>query len=139
MSLSFRSTTHPDHVRVVCEGTYSLEAMLGLLERIFAHVADAGREAVLTDVRGLTGPEPAIAERYTIAVHIAELQAAQQPRIRLAAVGNEPFIHPERFGEIVATRHGAVARTFTDEALALDWLLGGDRRASAHTSPDALD
>jgi len=137
MSLSFRSTTHPGYVHVVCEGSYSLDAMLELLDRIFVHVADAGRDAVLTDVRALTVPEPTMADRYTIAVHIAELQAAQRPRIRLAAVGNEPFIHPERFGEIVATRHGAVARTFTDETQALEWLLGspGPRLAGG----EALD
>ena len=34
------------------------------------------------------------------------------------------MIHPERFGEIVATTRGADARVFTDEALALRWLLG---------------
>src|SRR5262245_11807303 len=84
MSLSFRSTTHPGYVHVVCEGSYSLDAMLELLDRIFVHVADAGRDAVLTDVRALTVPEPTMADRYTIAVHIAELQAAQRPRIRLA-------------------------------------------------------
>jgi hypothetical protein len=39
-------------------------------------------------------------------------------------LGHEPMIHPERFGEIVATTRGADARVFTDEALALEWLLG---------------
>ena len=35
------------------------------------------------------------------------------------------MIHPERFGDVVAARRGAVARAFTDEELALEWLLGG--------------
>jgi hypothetical protein len=53
------------------------------------------------------------------------LQAAFVPRIRVALLGHEPLIHPERFGEIVAARRGAVIRTFTDEDGALRWLLGG--------------
>ena len=51
------------------------------------------------------------------------------PRIRLAVLGNEPMVHPERFGEIVATNRGAVMRVFTDEALALEWLLGKNRES----------
>ena len=39
-------------------------------------------------------------------------------------LGHEPMIHPERFGEIVAANRGADARVFTEEALALAWLLG---------------
>ena len=39
------------------------------------------------------------------------------------------MVHPERFGEIVATNRGAVMRVFTDEALALDWLLGKNRES----------
>ena len=39
------------------------------------------------------------------------------------------MVHPERFGEIVATNRGAVMRVFTDEVLALDWLLGKNRES----------
>ena len=139
MSVSFKSETRASYVRVEMSGNYSHAEVLPLCERCFQVAAEAGRDALLVDARGITGREPTMAERYDWAVRIAELQALYEPRIRVALVGNEPLIHPERFGEIVATRHGAVARTFTDDALALDWLLGGDRRASAHTSPDALD
>ena len=52
-----------------------------------------------------------------------------KPRIRFAVLGNEPMVHPERFGEIVATNRGAVMRVFTDEALALEWLLGKNRES----------
>ena len=54
---------------------------------------------------------------------MADAQAATRPRIRMAMLGHEPMIHPERFGEIVAANRGADARVFTEEALALDWLL----------------
>jgi hypothetical protein len=80
------------------------------------------------DARGRPGhhrPRTTIAERYEWAVRVADLQAGFVPRIRVALLGQEPLIHPERFGEIVAARRGAVARTFTDEDGALRWLVGG--------------
>ena len=33
------------------------------------------------------------------------------------------MIHPYRLGEIVAANRGANVRVFTDEQMALDWLL----------------
>ena len=63
-------------------------------------------------------------DRYDFGVHIAEQYLTSDPRVRLAVLGHEPMIHPDRFGELVARNRGADARAFTDEALALDWLLG---------------
>jgi hypothetical protein len=110
-------------------GNYSHAEVLPLCERCFRVAAEAGRDALLVDARGITGREPTMAERYDWAVRIAELQALYEPRIRVALVGNEPLIHPERFGEIVARNRGADARAFTDEAMAIEWLLGKDNDA----------
>jgi hypothetical protein len=43
--------------------------------------------------------------------------------VRLAVLGNEPIIDPNRFGEIVATNRGANVKVFTDDPMALEWLL----------------
>jgi hypothetical protein len=75
-------------------------------------------------VRKITGRLPTVLDRYTFGVHIAENYLNSEPRVQLAVLGNEPMIHPERFGELVARNRGADARAFTDETLALDWLLG---------------
>ena len=127
MSIEFRASTLADHVRIEMSGPFSLDEVLPLCDRCFELAAEAGRDAMLVDARGVTGPEPTMAERYTWAVRIAEAQARRQPRIRVALLGREPLLHPERFGKIVAARHGAIARTFTDEGLALAWLLGAKR------------
>lgn len=127
VSVETRATTLEDHLRIEVSGEFSLEAILPLCEGFFRAAADAQREALLVDVRGVTGREPTMAERYQWAVQLAEIQAAYEPRIRVALLGHEPLIHPERFGEIVATNRGAVARTFIDEGLALEWLLGKRR------------
>ncbi len=123
MSIQFEPRTLPDHLRLECAGTFTLESLIHLYEQGFALAAGAGRDAVLIDARKVTGPVPTLAERYAGAVRVAELQAKQTPRIRLAVLGHEPMIHRERFGEIVATNRGAVARAFTDESAALEWLL----------------
>ncbi len=124
MSIAIESTTLADHVRIVCTGMFSAKEFRPLIDRFFELAAAAGRDAVLVDTRNITGREPTLAERYDLVVHMAELQSTQKPRIRLAFLGYEPMIHPERFGDIVASNRGAVLRAFTDEALALEWLLG---------------
>ena len=112
-----------DYALVVCSGRFSIEAMLRVFEEAFEFARASDRVAVLIDGRNVTGREPTLAERYEQAVHVADIQARQKPRIRLAILGHEPMIHPERFGEIVATHRGAQARVFTDETGALAWLL----------------
>ena len=59
-------------------------------------------------MRQVTGKVPSIRE--------------SDPRVRLAVLGNEPMIHPDRFGELVARNRGADARVFTVEAEALAWV-----------------
>jgi hypothetical protein len=124
VSITATSTTHAGYLRVDCAGEFSPESATEVFERAYALATESGREAVLVDIRNTTGREPTMAERYALAVHVADAQASRKPRIRFALLGHEPKIHPERFGEIVAANRGAHARVFTDEAQALDWLLG---------------
>jgi hypothetical protein len=127
VTITFEVRLLADYLRLDCAGTYSQESALELYRQAFELAARANRDAVLIDGRKVTGREPTLAERYAGAVLVSELQSSQTPRIRLAVLGNEPIIHPERFGEIVATNRGAVARAFTDENAALDWLLATPR------------
>lgn len=127
MTITFEVRNQPDHLRLDCAGTFLQESVLKLYEQAFLLAANAGRDAVLIDGRKLTGREPTLTERYAQAVLVAELQSSQKPRIRLAVLGHEPIVHPERFGEIVAANHGAVARVFTDESAALEWLLASPK------------
>ena len=96
--------------------------------RPIAEAARADRDGVLVDVRGINGRVPTILDRFELGTHIAKNYLESEPRIRLAILGHEPMIHPERFGELVARNRGADARVFTDEAAARDWLLA--RRAA---------
>ena len=124
MTVSYEAHEHADYLALVCIGSYAAEIPLQVAEEGLKRAARAGRTALLIDIRGILGREPTMSERYDQAVQVASLQSRVTPRIKLALLGREPMIHPQRFGEIVATNRGALLRVFTDERLALDWLLG---------------
>ena len=115
---------HPGYVELVCSGIYSRAEALRVGNEAYRQAALENRIAMLIDVRKITGRLPTLLDRYDFGVHVAENYLSTDPRIRLALLGNEPMIHPERFGELVARNRGADARVFTEEAQALDWLLG---------------
>ncbi len=117
-------SVHPDYLEVACSGLYSRSESHRIGEVAFQEAARAGRNAVLIDVRRITGRVPGILDRFDIGVRIAKHYRESDPRVRLAVLGNEPMIHPDRFGELVARNRGADARVFTDAATALDWLVG---------------
>ena len=114
---------HADYLEVGCEGLYSRAETLRVGEEAYAAAARANRGAILVDARAITGRIPTILDRFEMGVRIARHYLETDPRIRLAVVGHEPMIHPERFGELVARNRGADARVFTDGTEALDWLL----------------
>jgi hypothetical protein len=123
VALTYTVQELPTHLLLAGEGSYSFEEMQRVYAEAFALAARAGRDALIVDLRAMAGPVPTMSDRYEHGVHVADLQARHKPRIRLAVLGYEPYIHPQRFGEIVAANRGAVARVFTDEAEALKWLL----------------
>lgn len=113
---------HADYAELRCTGKYSRSEAFRVSDRAYREAAAAVRRNVLVDVRGVTGSVPTILDRFDVGVRIAALHLEQRPRVRLALLGHEPMIHPDRFGEIVARNRGADARVFTIEADALDWL-----------------
>ena len=127
MSVNYEAREHADYLELVCAGSYAPEIPLQVAEEGPRRAARAGRSSLLIDIRDIVGREPTMSERYDQAVQVASLQSRVTPRIRLALLGREPMIHPQRFGEIVATNRGAQLRVFTDETAALDWLLARPR------------
>ena len=115
---------HAGYVELECTGTYTFESSMHVFRQAFEIAAREGRGTVLVDARQVAGGPPTIGERHDHGVHVAKLQSAQAQRIRLALLGHEPMIHPERIGEIVAVSRGALARVFTDLNEAQTWISG---------------
>lgn len=123
------SRVHPEYLEIACAGLYSRAESLRLSRTAYREAAVAARDSVLLDVRQVTGRVPGIIDRFEIGVRVAEHYLESDPRVRLALLGHEPMIHPERFGELVARNRGADARVFTDEAAALEWIARRPRAA----------
>ena len=113
---------HPDYLEFGCTGIYSRAEALRVGEEAYREAARANRSAVLIDVREIKGRVPTILDRFEMGVRIARHYLESDPRIRIAVLGHEPMIHPDRFGELVARNRGADARVFTDETQARGWL-----------------
>jgi hypothetical protein len=116
-------TVHEAYVEFACAGLFSRAEAFRVNNEAFARAAAESRRNILIDARRVVGRLPTILDRYEIGVNVARSYLDQLPRIRLALLGHEPMIHPERFGEIVARNRGADARVFTDETEAIRWLL----------------
>lgn len=126
-SIHYEVRAHKDYFELVCTATYAPDVPGRIAEEGLQRAARAGHRALLVDIRGVTGGLPTMSDRYNQAVQFANLQSKTVPRIKVALVGHEPWVHPQRFGEIVATNRGALIRVFTDEGLALEWLIGRKR------------
>jgi hypothetical protein len=113
---------HPDYLELACAGLYSRAESLRVGREAYREAALANRETVLVDVRQVSGRIPTILDRFEMGVRIATHYRDSEPRIRLAVLGHEPMIHPDRFGELVARNRGADARVFTVESEALAWV-----------------
>lgn len=113
---------HPDYLEIACSGLYSRAESHRVGLEAYREAALAERDTVLLDVRQVTGKVPSILDRFEMGVRVAKHYRESDPRVRLAVLGKEPMIHPDRFGELVARNRGADARVFTVEAEALAWV-----------------
>jgi hypothetical protein len=121
--LHVKVSVHAEYVELACAGFFSRSEAFRVNDEAFRRAAAENRRNILIDARRVVGRVPTILDRYEIGVNVARSTLEQLPRIRLALLGHEPMIHPDRFGEIVARNRGADARVFTDESEALQWLV----------------
>jgi hypothetical protein len=104
-------------VRIAARGAYSRGRLERLIQCVITESETRGIARVLVDVTGVPGSIPTL-DRYEVGV-----AAARAFGERRVAVVERPERN-ERFFETVARNRGASIRDFTDEAQALEWLLG---------------
>jgi hypothetical protein len=109
-----------------------LSGTLELVEakRVSAEFLDASIESglsnILVDARHVQGYWTTM-ERFEyasfmVAKNLERLQAKNLKNLRIAYVGSEPILDPERFAETVAVNRGVNIRAMTDIEEALEWL-----------------
>lgn len=85
----------------------------------------AGQKRILADFQGVRlADDPTTFDRFKLGESAAASGAAAG--VRVAVVGKEPVMDPERFGVTVAANRGLDIRAFDDEVAALAWLVGPD-------------
>lgn len=120
MAIGMETEVRGERLGVRCRGEYSLDAALDAYRRVFEAAASTGLRQVLVDVRDVEG-EPTTMDRFAL----AEFVVAHGRGLRVAILGREPLIDPERFGETVVQNRGAGGRAFTVLEEALAWLARG--------------
>jgi hypothetical protein len=122
MDIEVQTELKPKYAHFQCRGTFNADAMLQMYERAFQFASSERRNAVLFDMRGMTGEPFTVMERYRAGEHIAELQKGIGAGIAFAAVGNAPMIDPQKFAETVGVNRGGNGRAFLDIDEAVDWI-----------------
>jgi RimJ/RimL family protein N-acetyltransferase len=116
-------TQAPGYTRYLPLGTGTFaEWIERLLERLRWAVGSGVRHLLVDTTRLVSTTPGTTFERLRLGESGAAGAAASG--IRIAFIGSEPFLDPERFGETVAVNRGLNVRVFTDEVAALTWLVG---------------
>ena len=107
-----------DHLYAVISGPFDHAKLEGVLKEIFTTGSRHGLRKVLIDIKALEGEIPVMARHDA-----GEIAASFRTEvIRLAILGTETQIWPDRFFENVANNRGLATKVTTDLAEALEWL-----------------
>ena len=124
ISLEFEAREEFLHCRA--RGMYSFEEGCLLIRGVLAEADQRGATKVLVD--GLQmGGSPTMVERYALSEFLAREMVELGISPRLAFLGKEPLVDPNRFGEIVARNRGVRMKTVEEMEDAVRWL--GERGA----------
>jgi hypothetical protein len=107
-----------DYLHVTFSGAFSFAAAKCSIDAIVNACEEERCSSVLFDCRPMTG-EMSIVDRYEIGQHGARIVP---PGIKIAMLGREDQILPDKFLETVADNRGLILRVFSDENEATEWL-----------------
>ena len=106
--------------RVRPHGRYSLVEAVDLVKDAIAHCRACGLRRLLFNGTGLRDlPVPTLVDRFLMVEDWAE---AARSMVVVVLVIQAEYIHPEKFGIVVASHLGLTCDVYTSEADALDWL-----------------
>src|SRR5215467_15027401 len=124
MSISGKFEPREEFLHCTASGEYSFEDGCSLIREVLAQSAQRGAIRVLVDGLQIVG-SPSVVERYALAEFLAGEIVELERFPRLAFLGKEPLVDPNRFGELVATNRGVQIHTVEQMEDAVDWLRRG--------------
>src|SRR5689334_12641554 len=125
MSIELNIETQPGYLIGRAAGPFELEEAKALTEKLLRTAVARQQVKVLLDIHRITGPvRDTYRFLYTefVAHQVVKLSRLAGGPIRLAFVGREPVIDPERFGVTVAYNRAVRIIVTDSEAEALAWL-----------------
>ena len=125
ISLGFEAEDGFLHCRA--SGVYSFEDGCWMIHEVVAESTERGVAKVLVDCLLIAG-SPSMFDRYAMAEFLAQEVVgyiiAGKIIPRLAILGREPLVDPNRLGELVATNRGVQTKTVEQMEDAVKWLGG---------------
>ena len=122
MSITIKSEDKDGYLQISCQGVYETDSFISVFKNALLLTEERSYKYLLLDVREITGNPPSTFDRYEIGSQVADIQRSLNTYSRIAVVGNEPMIDPQRFGEIVALNRGVQGKVFTDLDQAIVWI-----------------
>jgi hypothetical protein len=124
MTVDFESRKH--YLRATVRGAFTLRAAQDTYDEAIKAAVASGHTRILIDANGVTGM-PTQDERYMLGLFVAAEQrilSAKTPPVdvKVAFLGRQPLVDPNRFGETVAVNRGANVKVSEQLEEALAWL-----------------
>ena len=129
MSMRYEIRQEIGHTRLNVSGEYEPDTTITVFKAAIEAALAQGNHKLLIDLRQLTG-NPKTMQRFEMGETISRFYHDKRGPdfLRVAAVGNEPLVDPERFAAVVANNRGLPVKVTTDFEEALRFLdLAGPR------------
>ena len=118
MSHQLEIKNKKDYLHITFSGPFSPAAAMESVDAMVAACASEDQGKVLFDCRPMTGDLNMVAQ-----FDVAEYGAETIPRsIKIAMLGREDQVSPDRFFQTVARSHGVTVTVFSDIDKAIQWL-----------------
>jgi hypothetical protein len=128
MSISLKFEPRAGFLYCAASGEYRFEDACSAIQEVLAESAQNDATKVLVDFLQMDG-SPTMAERYTTSEFLAREMVDHITQLkrfpRLALLGKEPLVDPNRFGELVARNRGVQMKTVEQMEDAVSWLGAG--------------
>ena len=125
MGISLKFEPHEEFLHCKASGDYGFEDACLMLRDVLAESAQRATTKVLVDCLQMDG-SPTVIERYGLAEYLAheliDHLSSRKRFPRLAFLGKEPLVDPNRLGEIVATNRGVQMKVVEQMEEAVKWL-----------------
>ena len=123
MPPQYKLDVKKNYIHVTVSGTFCMVTYRSIIEVILSECVKNKKSRILFDERKVKGNMSTF-ERYNLSIFFSNL-SREHPftfKVKIAVVGFQPLIYPDRFGETVALNRGINIKVTNDIDEAINWL-----------------